>query len=504
MRSKKNNIKKTIILIIAFILLISVLAVVNYLVVRNRYTLYLRVDTDVPGKVDVTTDRDDIVKITNISFDGKNRYYIVNMVKLQPGRVFLTIDSTDPKIDGDVIDITVNKLGIIYQTQYISSIGNINIVRIEIFLMLLALIGYLIGSLVKVRHDNFYTYRTMYHIGSLLFVGETCIIWLFNLVSRNVFYNDRVYSLYNDIVEVPTFFSLIAFPFIIIISIILFISNIVLLIKEGRSITNMFGIALGILLVGMTFFGITIGSTSGIFFNTQSIIGNLMSSFFGMFFFSLLTYLECILVGSYVGTVIAQRHIPSFNKDYIIILGCGIREDGTLTPLLKGRADRAMWFAEKQKSSKDKDIIYVASGGQGEDEIISEAQAIKNYLMERDIPEDRILLEDRSTTTYENMKLSKEIIDKNIDETEGTKEDIHVAFSTTGYHVFRSGNIANSVGVHAVGVGSRTKWYFYINALIREFIANIVTEKKRHIKNVILIALGCLAIVLVRHMFKLV
>ena len=53
-----------------------------------------------------------------------------------------------------------------------------------------------------------------------------------------------------------------------------------------------------------------------------------------------------------------------------------------------------------------------------------------------------------------------------------------MAFSTTNYHVFRSGILARQVGLDAQGMGSKTKWYFWPNAFIREFVAMIAAEKK--------------------------
>ena len=60
-------------------------------------------------------------------------------------------------------------------------------------------------------------------------------------------------------------------------------------------------------------------------------------------------------------------------------------------------------------------------------------------------------------------------------------EKPRIAFSTTNYHVLRSGLIATSQGIAAEGIGSLTRTYFWINAFIREFIANLVAEKKRSI-----------------------
>ena len=75
------------------------------------------------------------------------------------------------------------------------------------------------------------------------------------------------------------------------------------------------------------------------------------------------------------------------------------------------------------------------------------------------------------------MKNSVELIKEKTSITEPK-----LAFSTTNYHVFRSGVLAEKQGIHAEGIGSRTKSYFYINAFIREFMATIYSEWKIHIR----------------------
>ena len=187
----------------------------------------------------------------------------------------------------------------------------------------------------------------------------------------------------------------------------------------------------------------------------------------------IVTYLEYILIATIVHGVKAAKHIPTLDKDYIIILGCQIKKDGTLTPLLKSRADRAIEFAKLQKEKTGKDIVFVPSGGKGTDETIAEGEAIKNYLLEQGINEEQILLENKSKNTYENIKFSKELIDSK-------NPDAKIAFSTTNYHVYRAGAIAQEQGINVEGIGVKTKTYFWINAFIREFIATIVTNIKTH------------------------
>ncbi len=130
-----------------------------------------------------------------------------------------------------------------------------------------------------------------------------------------------------------------------------------------------------------------------------------------------------------------------------------------------------------QKESAGKEIKYIPSGGQGTDEIMAEADAIKRYLISMGVPEEMIIAENRSLNTIENIRNSMRLIKK-----ESEKEAPQVAFSTTNYHVFRSGMIASRQGFRMEGIGSKTKSYFWINAFVREYIAMLFEERKTHLK----------------------
>ena len=140
--------------------------------------------------------------------------------------------------------------------------------------------------------------------------------------------------------------------------------------------------------------------------------------------------------------------------------------------------------------------MFVCSGGQGPDEIISEALSIKNYLISKGIREELILIEDKSSSTYENMKFSRKVIEEYKEQNRINRLQ-NIAFSTTDYHVFRSGYLARRLGINAEGVGSRTRWYFYPNALIREFVANVSNQRNKHIINSLVICVVCIMICIV-------
>lgn len=146
--------------------------------------------------------------------------------------------------------------------------------------------------------------------------------------------------------------------------------------------------------------------------------------------------------------------------DYIIIHGAGLRGEEP-TPLLRGRIDKALELWKAQGAH----AILIPSGGQGSDEVISEAEAMARYLSSRGVPQDSILLEDRSTTTMENLLFAKHLL-----EARGLGA-YRCAFVTSDYHVFRTSLYASKLGLKGDGIGSKTAGYYFPTAFIREFIA---------------------------------
>lgn len=110
------------------------------------------------------------------------------------------------------------------------------------------------------------------------------------------------------------------------------------------------------------------------------------------------------------------------------------------------------------------DAVCVASGGQGEGEQISEAQAIKENLVKLGISADRIFLEDASTNTRENLENSSRLIDEH-----GLNREI--ALVTDEYHQFRAGLAARRAGLSPHAVCAKTPWYIFSACYAREMLA---------------------------------
>ncbi len=256
-------------------------------------------------------------------------------------------------------------------------------------------------------------------------------------------------------------------------SLVLAFSNLVLIRHEGFRPSNMLGIAVALLIVGGAGFGIWM-SYSLLTFPLRNMLLNVYAGIF--------VYLECLLTATVIHALMAGRHEPAYDRDYVIVLGCKIRPDGTLYPLIRARVDRAIDFLNRQENLTGKRGVLIPSGGKGSDEPEAEADAMARYMLEQGVPQEQILVENRSKTTLENLRFSRKLIEENT-------ENAKVAFSTSNYHVYRGGILAAESGWNIDGMGSRTMWYFWPNAFLREFIGLLVSNRVQQITAIGLIVL---------------
>ncbi|AOZ73195.1 hypothetical protein BK816_07710 [Boudabousia tangfeifanii] len=187
----------------------------------------------------------------------------------------------------------------------------------------------------------------------------------------------------------------------------------------------------------------------------------------------LLFYLAFVASGFFFAAMANLWHWRKKNQDYLVVLGAGLAGD-RVTPLLASRIRRGVKLAERSPSAK-----LVMSGGQGPDELLPEAVAMANYAVEElGFPQDRILIEDRSVNTDQNLQFSQRIIFQDWE-----KADLRaprIAVVTNSYHVFRALLVARAHRVKCVGYGAKTKIYFSINAFIREFIGYLYMSRRTH------------------------
>ena len=322
---------------------------------------------------------------------------------------------------------------------------------------------------------NLCDYGNVRDLSLIIFVASAMVWQIFMLTASS-----GIDGAIQAVFDTANMLALVVLPAAFVLSILVTLSSITLMRREGRTWRNMLACILGVLMCLGTFLPEILYrmlySSSVIDIHNLNTPGPYVFQTVESSIQFAVSYLETILISTIILSVKAARRIPSFDKDYILVLGCQVGRDGKATPLLRGRADAALEFARLQREGTGKDIIYVPSGGKGADEPVSEAEAIRDYLLSGGVPEDRILMEDRSATTYENFRNSLQLI------RESGAADPKVAYATTGYHVFRSGVIANRQGIYAEGIGGRTKRYFWVNAFVREFIATVFSERRTHFK----------------------
>uniref|UniRef100_UPI00405742FD YdcF family protein n=1 Tax=Acetatifactor sp. TaxID=1872090 RepID=UPI00405742FD len=141
--------------------------------------------------------------------------------------------------------------------------------------------------------------------------------------------------------------------------------------------------------------------------------------------------------------------------DYLIVLGAQWKPSGP-SYVLQKRLDAAVAYLQENPET-----LVIVSGGQGSNEPISEAEGMKYYLTQAGIAEDRIIMEDKSTSTYENLIFSADFLDK---------ENDKVVLVTNNFHVFRAVKIAEKQGYCGIeGLSAPSYPALVPNNLLREF-----------------------------------
>lgn len=143
---------------------------------------------------------------------------------------------------------------------------------------------------------------------------------------------------------------------------------------------------------------------------------------------------------------------------YVIVLGAAVYGD-IPSQTLVNRMVGAMDYLETHPDS-----VVIVSGGQGDGEDITEAECMRRYLTSHGVEPSRILMEDQSTSTMENLQNSFEIIRALGDEPDG-----NVAVVSSSYHLYRAKMMAKSLGVNSYGIAGRMgRPLVMINYFIRE------------------------------------
>lgn len=215
-----------------------------------------------------------------------------------------------------------------------------------------------------------------------------------------------------------------------------------------------------ILLVGVVIIAIYCSPLVKSKVNIGNIFGIILGSiicFIGIFydiFVQLLNNKSFVLLMILVGIFILAHYITfmiivlfarktATTQNTIIVLGCRVKGDKPSKALLHRCEAAYKYLLGNEKA------IAVLSGGQGSDELIAESECMKSILTDKGIGDGRLYIENKSTSTYENLVYSMKIIDEN-----NLSKD--VAIVTSEYHILRSLMIAKELKINAKAIPSKT------------------------------------------------
>lgn len=258
-------------------------------------------------------------------------------------------------------------------------------------------------------------------------------------------------------------FVLLFFPLIVILT--FFIEGIQLIRKEGLRFSNLLSLLFSL---GLLFYLVGFPALKGLNQNPYLII------LYGLT--ASLVLFSCAQLSIF--TLSALLNLVHFKKknqfDVILVLGSGIDKE-EVSPLLASRIDKGL---ELLKYNPEATLIV--SGGQGAGEDIPESLAMFRYCIDKGVDPKQIIMENESKNTEQNLRYSQALF---------PHSNARVAIVTTRYHIFRALELARTMQIPCKGFGSKTKWYFTLNAFLREYVGYLKLSWKIQCRWIALISL---------------
>ena len=467
--TEKQLLKKMIIRVLLILAVFLAVQIAIEVGEQDRFTDYLdlRTQAQAPENLSVEVEHPEMLSVETCRVE-KDRL----MMQLNGHQAGVTSLQVQDQSSGEILAETTYAVSGGLEITNLST-GNFTSYEahtMSIIGLLLALILLLVYGFYQCQKKLGYSYQAIFYVGFFIWLSIITVILIVQLAA-----GANMLTIYNTLQSMGDYFIMITSPLLLVFAIAISISNISLIRHESFRVQNALGIGISLVLVA--------GAAIVFLMNAVSVSGSefqLDCIFLAVSIYTTVySLMECFLMGSVVCGFLAATHEPAPDKDYIIILGCRVKKDGTLYPLIRGRVDRAIAFHEKQLAKTGKNAVFVPSGGQGSDEQVSEGDAMARYLREQGYAEEQILVENASKNTKENMLFSKALIGEACRKRGQDPSDVKLAFSTTNFHVFRSGIIARQNGMTPEGMGGKTKWYFWPNAYVREMIGMVTYLWKR-------------------------
>ena len=176
----------------------------------------------------------------------------------------------------------------------------------------------------------------------------------------------------------------------------------------------------------------------------------------------------CLIVGLFLISMFIligtnrTKNPATFTEDCALVLGCKIKGEKIL-PTLKFRLDKCLEYIQKNP-----DALIIVSGGKGRGELVAESVAMKRYLISKGISADKIIEENQSKNTRQNMQFSKTLLDARF-----PSRNYSVVCITTDYHSYRADKLSAKVNLAVSQYDAKNPWYSYPIAYCRESLSII-------------------------------
>ncbi|MBQ8687782.1 MAG: YdcF family protein [Ruminococcus sp.] len=238
---------------------------------------------------------------------------------------------------------------------------------------------------------------------------------------------------------------------LLVIEIILLAVFVIPLFVQSLNAGGVAGILISLLLIAVTVF----------WKSFVQLLGNLWEHVSGKIILSILAvviaFSVCFAGYLSVRMAMAVKNLPE-RPCTVVVLGCKVKGD-VPSLMLKRRLEAAYAYLETNPEVK-----CIVSGGQGPGENISEAEAMRTYLMEKGIAEERLLLEDKSGNTEENLAFSRTVLEEN-----GLPYEVLIV--TDGFHQYRASLLAEEQGLVSYSVSCNTQDILIPTYWVREWFA---------------------------------